>query len=130
EKGRFTDSGRPRLQVFFGPFCVKLRVALGGLLAAALTLTASPLAAQAPGEHSAVPAPACDRECLIGFVRDHMQALAARDPSQLNLANNVCFTEYNLFIPVDDGVGAPETPVDEAGLEAADPSAGNAAWFG
>jgi len=130
EKGRFTDDGRPRLRFFSRPLCVRPRVTLGGFLAAALALGAAPLAAQAPGEHSAVSAPACDRACLIGFVRDHMQALAARDPSRLKLASDVRFTENNVFIPVGDGLWDTVTAVDATGLEAADPSTGNAAWFG
>lgn len=101
-----------------------------GLLAAALALAAAPLAAQAPGEASAVRIPACDRACLIGHLQGHMKALAARDPSQLKLASDVRFTENNVFIPVGDGLWDTVTAVDATGLEAADPSTGNAAWFG
>jgi hypothetical protein len=130
EKGRFTDGDRPAPGFFLSPVCVSLRVTLGGLVAVALALVAAPLAAQAPGEDSAVRAPACDHECLIGFVRAHMKALAARDPSRLKLARDVRFTENNVFIPVGDGLWDTVTGVDETGLEAADPSTGNAAWFG
>jgi hypothetical protein len=100
------------------------------MLAAALALTATPLAAQAPGEESAVLIPECDRACLIGHIQAHMKALAARDPSQLRLAGDVRFTENNVFIPVGDGLWDTVTAVDETGLETADPSTGNAAWFG
>jgi len=104
--------------------------AITGLLAAALALAATPLAAQAPGEDSAVRVPACDRACLIGFLQAHMKALAVRDPSQLKLAAGVRFTENNVFIPVGEGLWDTVTGVDATGLEAADPSTGNAAWFG
>lgn len=104
--------------------------AITGMLAAAMAFAAAPLAAQAPGEPSAVRAPACDRACLIGHLQDHMKALAARDPSQLKLASDVRFTENNVFIPVGDGLWDTVTGVDATGLEAADPSTGNAAWFG
>ncbi|HWK42881.1 MAG TPA: hypothetical protein VNR60_13255 [Croceibacterium sp.] len=97
---------------------------------AALALAAVPLAAQAPGEDSAVRIPACDRECLIDLLRDHMKALTARDPSLVKLADNVRFTENNVFIPVGTGLWNTVTAVDAEGLEAADPSTGNAAWFG
>jgi hypothetical protein len=86
--------------------------------------------AQAPGEQSAVIMPDCDRECLIGHVEAHMKALAGRDPSRLQLAENVRFTENNVFIPVGEGLWDTVTGVDASGLTAADPLTGNAAWFG
>jgi hypothetical protein len=95
-----------------------------------LALVAAPLAAQAPGEPSAVIAPECDRACLIGHVEAHMKALAARDPSRIPLAENVRFAENNVFIPVGDGLWDTVTGVDATGLTAADPLTGNAAWFG
>ena len=97
------------------------------LFASALALAATPAAAQAPGEDSAVRVPACDRDCLIGMVQQHMKALAARDPSQLKLAPDVRFTENNVLIPVGDGLWDTVTAVDATGLEAADPTTGNAA---
>lgn len=104
--------------------------AITRLLAAALALAAAPVVAQAPGEDSAVRVPACDRACLIGFLQGHMKALAARDPSLLKLAAGARFTENNVFIPVGDGLWDTVTGIDAEGLEAADPSTGNAAWFG
>jgi len=130
EIGAFTDGGRAGLHFRKTPFCVTARVTLRSLLAAALALLALPLAAQAPGEDSAVRIPACDRACLIGHLQEHMKALAARDPSALPLAESVRFTENNVLIPVGDGLWDTVTAVDEIGLEAADPSTGNAAWFG
>jgi hypothetical protein len=100
------------------------------VLALVLSLTALPLAAQAPGEDSAVRNPACDRACLIGFVESHMRALAARDPSKVRLARDVRYAENDVFIPVGTGLWDTVTGVDATGLEAADPSTGNAAWFG
>jgi hypothetical protein len=35
----------------------------------------------------------CDRRCLEGFVNSYLEALAARDPSRLPLADNVVFVE-------------------------------------
>ncbi|MBO9516513.1 MAG: hypothetical protein J7493_00450 [Porphyrobacter sp.] len=100
------------------------------LLAGCLVLAATPLAAQAPGEDSAVRIPACDRACLIGYLQAHMKALEARDPSKLPLAANVRFAENNVFIPVGEGLWDTVTGVDAVGLETADPTTGNAAWFG
>src|SRR5687768_6729011 len=104
--------------------------AMTRLLAGCLALAAAPLAAQAPGEDSAVRNPACDRACLIGFLQGHMKALAARDPSALELTEGVRYAENNVFIPVGDGLWDTVTAVDAVGLETADPSTGNAAWFG
>jgi hypothetical protein len=105
------------------------RTLLAALVASA-ALSATPAMAQAPGEASAVSAPACDRECLIGFARAYMKALPTRDPSQLKLARNVRYAENDVFIPVGDGLWDTVDKVDQVGLEAADPSTGNAAWFG
>ena len=91
---------------------------------------AGPLAAQAPGEPSAVIDPACDRDCLIAIVREHMNALKMRDPSALPLANGLMFTENNVPLPIGKGLWATISDVDETGLEAADPVTGHAAWFG
>jgi hypothetical protein len=104
--------------------------AITRLLAGALALAAAPAAAQAPGEDSAVRVYACDHACLIGHLQDHMKALAARDPAKLKLASNVRFTENNVLLPVGDGLWDTVSGVDATGLEAADPSTGNAAWFG
>jgi len=37
--------------------------------------------------------PACDRECIVGITDDYLAALAARDPSNAPLADNVAFVE-------------------------------------
>jgi hypothetical protein len=100
------------------------------LLAIAAASLAAPLAAQAPGEDSAVRVPACDRACLIGHLQAHMKALAARDPAQARIASGARFTENNVIIPVGEGLWDTVDKVDAVGLEAADPSTGNAAWFG
>ncbi|HEX9806557.1 MAG TPA: hypothetical protein VGA34_06660, partial [Alteraurantiacibacter sp.] len=92
-----------------------------GLFALLLTLIAAPLSAQAPGEDSAVFLERCDRECLIGQVRTHMAALAARDPSIARYASDVMFTENNVPIPIGEGLWGTVTAVDETGMEAADP---------
>lgn len=100
------------------------------LLAAAAVLAATPLAAQAPGEDSAVIDPDCDRACLLGHLGSLMDALRAGDATRLPLAGDLVFTENNVPISTDQGLWATVTGVDETGLEAADPLTGNAAWFG
>ena len=101
------------------------------LAAAALAATFSaPLAAQAPGEASAVIDPACDRACLLGVLRQHMDALQAKDATMLPVAEGLVITENNVRILLGQGLWRTVTAVDEVGLEAADPLTGNAAWFG
>jgi hypothetical protein len=109
----------------------KYRLALGGALAAFAGIAlAAPLAAQAPGEPSAVLDPECDRNCLIGMVRAHMAALSSRDPSGLPVAADLMFTENNVVLPLGSGLWRTITGVDATGLEAADEVTGHAAWFG
>jgi len=105
-------------------------IAAALLGASALAGVAVPAAAQAPGEASAVRAVECNRDCLVGLVNAHMRALAGRDPSTLPLANDVMFTENNVVIPVGQGLWRTVTAVDATGLEAADETTGQAAWFG
>ena len=125
--GRFTDRAGLALQRVKPRFGVN---SLRGLSALLLASIAAPLAAQAPGEESAVFVETCDRDCLIGQVRTHMAALAARDPSIANYADDVVFTENNVPIKIGAGLWGTVTAVDEVGMEAADPRTGNAAWFG
>ncbi|MCW2365721.1 hypothetical protein M2341_001168 [Sphingobium sp. B7D2B] len=105
----------------------RLMVAAGaGLLAT----TATPAMAQAFGERSAVNIPTCNRDCLIGYARDYMAALAKKDPSSLKLAADVQFTENNVVIPIGKGLWRSISKVAPTGLEAADPLTGQVAWFG
>ena len=60
------------------------RILGGGLLASALSACAT-----APAKDAA----ACDRACLSGAITQYMNALLARDPSGLPLAETVKFTE-------------------------------------
>jgi hypothetical protein len=100
------------------------------LLAMLATTLAAPLAAQAPGEASAVIDPACQRECLLGHLRTHMEALRSKDTARLPLAADAMITENNVILAPGKGLWRTVTAVDEVGLEAADPRTGNAAWFG
>jgi hypothetical protein len=101
------------------------------LAAASVGFTARPASAQAPGESSAVVAIDCDHACLIGFARDYMQALAARDTAKAHLAPRVRFTENNVELAIGkEGLWATISAVAPSGLEAADPTTGEAAWLG
>ncbi len=100
------------------------------LLAACAALLPAPALAQAPGEASAVADQSCLRECLIGHLRAHMAALAARDASRLPLSPALLFTENNVPLAPGQGTWRAVTEVDESGLEVADQTTGHAAWFG
>jgi len=98
--------------------------------AALMAASATPAMAQAFGEPSAVNIPTCDRDCLIGYARGYMAALAKKDPSSLKLADDVQFTENNVVIPVGKGLWNSVSKIAATGLEAADPLTGQVAWFG
>jgi hypothetical protein len=88
-------------------------------------------AAQAPGQRSAVPAQDCDRQCLIGILRQYMGALARRDVSGLPVAPGLRYTENNVELPHGSaGIWATATGVAATGLEAADSLQGEVAWIG
>ena len=87
---------------------------------------------------AASPAPAqdgsaagdCDRQCLYGFVDQYLAALLARDPRRLPWAAGVTFTENNVTLGVGDGLWGTMTGRGTEDLRAADPEAGQVAYFG
>jgi hypothetical protein len=87
--------------------------------------------AQAPGEPSAVIANNCDRDCLIGFTHQYMDALTHRDARRLPLARGVRMTENDVEMPLGrEGLWRSISGAAKDGLELADPLTGNAAWLG
>ena len=98
--------------------------------AALCSLTAFPAAAQAPGEESAVYELECDRVCLIGTLREYVEALRNRTPSAVPLADDYLLTENNVPIEVGKGLWGTIERIDDTGLEVADTQTQNAAWFG
>ena len=87
--------------------------------------------AQAPGRPSAVIAADCDRDCLIGFARSYMDALAHRDPSRAPISRTVRFSENDVEMPLgNDGLWGTINAVRDGALEVADRESGNVAWFG
>ena len=101
------------------------------LLAAAALTAATAAVAQAPGQRSAVINPKCDRECLLGYSRNYLKAMASHDVDAAKLASHVKFSENDVLMPVgNDGLWGTITKVREGALEVADKQTGNAAWFG
>ena len=91
---------------------------------------AGPAAAQPPGALSAYTAVACDRACLIDDLHRYMDALTHHAPSRAPLAKSVMFTENDVAMPIGEGLWGSIGGASAAGLELADPSTGQAAWFG
>jgi hypothetical protein len=107
-----------------------LKVLLAGAIAAA-PFTGAPAAAQAPGEQSALYGELdCDRACLIGVLRQYVEALRSGSPSAVPLASDYMFTENNVSLPMGKGLWATIDGLDATGLEVADTETMNAAWFG
>lgn len=84
----------------------------------------SPAAAQISG------ASQCDRACLEGFVNRYLDALAARDPSRVALAENVRFTENTALLKVGEGSWNTFNGVGTYQLLFAEPEAGQVGFIG
>jgi hypothetical protein len=96
-----------------------------------IALFANAAMARAPGARTAYAPVTCNYDCLTGFARDYMAALAKRDPSRLKTHANLRFTENNVQLPFgSEGMWATVTAVAATGLLAADTQTGQAAWLG
>ena len=93
-------------------------------------MVAQPALAQAPGQPSAWNAIGCDRACLTQDVRRYMDALVHKDPARAPLARDIRFTENDVAMPIGEGLWGTISSATSDGLDVADPSTGQAAWFG
>jgi hypothetical protein len=75
-------------------------------------------------------APACDRACLEDFVNQYLAALAARDPSRLQLADDVKFTENTALLKVGQGTWGTINGLGTFKLYFAEPEAGQVGFIG
>ena len=106
------------------------RLAAGCVLIAAQAVAITAFA-QAPGLSSAVIPSDCDHACLIGSLHSYLDALVHKDMTRAKFAPNVRFTENDVEMPVGhEGVWNSISSVAATGLEVADTTTGNAAWFG
>lgn len=73
--------------------------------------------------------PACDRDCLEGFVDRYLSALEANDPARLSLAEDVKFTENGQQLAVGEALWGTATSAGESRFVISDPETGQAAVF-
>ena len=104
---------------------------LSGIATAAFAgmLLACPAAAQAPGQASAWTTISCDHACLVGYLHRYMDALVHKDPSRAPFARAVTLTENDVAMPIGEGLWGSISDASADGLEVADPTTGQAAWF-
>jgi hypothetical protein len=92
------------------------------VLAASLALTGVACAAQ--------PAPACDRECLIGVTEAYLAAMVAHDPTRAPVTTTARFTENTRTLKLGEGSAWTNvTGVQNYKVYIADPGAGQIALY-
>ena len=80
---------------------------------------------------NSLPESTASRQELLSLTDRFLDALAARDPSQVPWAEHVIFTENNVQLAVGDGVWNTASAVPrDYDLKAADPLTGQVCWFG
>ncbi len=79
---------------------------------------------------SAVAAPACDRQCLEGFVDRYLDAAIAHQPDKVPLAKGVRFTEDGQLLEIGDGMWRTLRAKGHYRLFVTDVPAGEVAFFG
>lgn len=83
------------------------------------------------GDCVAADAPAasdCDRECLLDVLDAYLDALAANDPSRIDAAGTLKYTENGVTAQLGRGLWTTATSIDnEKRLDFADPQLGNVA---
>ena len=82
---------------------------------------------QASGQSSDHP---CDRACLDGLVEQYLDALIAKNPSQLPLAPDIKYTENGQQMEIGDGMWHTKCERGDYSLHFADPASGNAGFLG
>lgn len=74
-----------------------------------------------PQDHPKGEADFCDRQCLIGYISDYLDALVARDPSRLKVSSTVKYTINGVIATLGDGLWGTASQLDaEKRLDFAD----------
>lgn len=97
-----------------------------GLCATAIAIIAAP----AMAEPAAANASSCDRNCLIGFMDQYLDALVAHDPGRLPKAVRIRFTEDGQQLALGDGLWGTATARGRYQHYFPDPQTGNIGFLG
>jgi hypothetical protein len=95
-----------------------------------VVMVVAALAASAAAAAQVAPRPACDRQCLEGFVDNYLDALAAHDAGRAMLATDVRITENGVAVPAGEGLWKTAGPRTDYRIYAADMSAGQVGFIG
>ncbi|MGA8768738.1 MAG: hypothetical protein WB559_17110, partial [Candidatus Acidiferrales bacterium] len=107
-----------------------LRIAaVGALIFGTFCMTAARSAATRDAAQSAA-ARACDYACLTGFIDQYLSALVAHDPSRLDLAAHVKFTENTMSMKLGDALWGTISAMGTYKVYFADPQAGQVGFEG
>ena len=107
-----------------------LRIAaVGALILGTFCMTAARSAARRDAAQSAA-AKACDYACLTGFIDQYLSALVAHDPSRLDLATHVKFTENTMPMKFGDALWGTISAMGTYKVYFADPQAGQVGFEG
>ena len=107
-----------------------LRIAaVGALIFGTFCMTAARSAARRDVAQSAA-AKACDYACLTGFIDQYLSALVAHDPSRLDLAAHVKFTENTMSMKLGDALWGTISAMGTYKVYFADPQAGQVGFEG
>lgn len=71
----------------------------------------------------------CDRKCLYKIADKYMEALEKKDPSRVNWADEMMFTESGVQLQIGDGLWGTISSKHDYDLKIADPSTGQVAVF-
>jgi hypothetical protein len=72
----------------------------------------------------------CERECLIKFADQYMEALVKRDPAGVPWAKDVRFTENSVPMMIGDGLWGSVRKKSSRPMYVTDPATGNVVWLG
>jgi hypothetical protein len=104
-------------------------VCLAAILCGAIGVRPAPARVATAAAQNAMP-PACDRQCLYGFLDRYLTALKAKDPSRLSLAKGFRYSENNVMMRIGDGVWGTITSLGDYKIQMADTTNGEIGCYG
>jgi hypothetical protein len=95
-----------------------------------MVVVAAALSGSAAVAAQVAPRPACDRQCLEGFIDNYLDALAAHDVRRARLAANVRATENGEVMAPGEGLWKTAGPRTDYRIYVADAAAGQVGFIG